>query len=175
MKKNNIVLIGFMGCGKSTVGKKLAGALSYEFQDTDALIEARYGKTISKMFEEDGEGYFRDAETALLKQLSEDAEGVVFATGGGMPMRAENAEYLRNIGTVIFLETKIETILERLQNDTGRPLADGEDREKKLRPLYESRLPVYRSVADYCLDTDGKSFYAIIGEIETVIGRKSKN
>ena len=65
MKKNNIVLIGFMGCGKSTVGKKLANALSYEFSDTDAMIEEAYGKTISEMFAEDGEEYFRNAETEL--------------------------------------------------------------------------------------------------------------
>lgn len=168
MKKNNIVLIGFMGCGKSTVGRKLAGALSYEFSDTDAMIEEAYGKTVSQMFAEDGEEYFRNAETELLRKLSVEAEGLVLATGGGMPMREENAALLREIGTVVFLEAKIETILERLQNDTGRPLADGEDREKRLRPLYEKRLPVYRAAADYILDTEGKSFYAIIEEIKNV-------
>ena len=166
MKKNNIVLIGFMGCGKSTVGKKLAGALGYEFSDTDAMIEEAYGKTISAMFAEEGEEYFRNAETELLRKLSTEAEGLVLATGGGMPMREENAELLREIGAVVFLEAKIETILERLQNDTGRPLADGEDREKRLRPLYEKRLPVYREAADYILDTEDKSFYAIIEEIK---------
>ena len=170
MKGQNIVLIGFMGCGKSTVGKKLASALNYEFQDTDAMIEEMYGKTISKMFEE----YFRNAETELLRKLSTEAEGLVFATGGGMPMREENAALLRKIGTVIFLEAKIETILERLQNDTGRPLADGEDREKRLRPLYEKRLPVYREAADYILDTEEKSFYAIIEEIKNVVYNATK-
>lgn len=174
MKKNNIVLIGFMGCGKSTVGKKLAGALSYEFADTDAMIEEAYGKTISQMFAEDGEEYFRNAETELLKKLSTEAEGLVLATGGGMPMREENAALLKEIGTVVFLEAKIETILLRLQNDTGRPLADGEDREKRLRPLYEKRLPVYRQAADYILDTEEKSFYAIIEEIKTVAENVTK-
>ena len=174
MKKNNIVLIGFMGCGKSTVGKKLAGALGYEFSDTDAMIEEAYGKTISAMFAEEGEEYFRNAETELLRKLSAEAEGLVLATGGGMPMREENAALLREIGTVIFLEAKIETILERLQNDTGRPLADGEDREKRLRPLYEKRLPVYREAADYILDTEGKSFYGIIEEIKNVVGNATR-
>ncbi len=174
MKGNNIVLIGFMGCGKSTVGRKLANAFSYEFADTDAMIEEAYGKTISKMFEEDGEEYFRNAETELLRKLSKEAEGMVLATGGGMPMRAENAALLREIGTVIFLEAKIETILERLQNDTGRPLADGEDREARLRPLYEKRLPVYREAADYILDTEGKSFYAMIEEIKSVAEKATK-
>ncbi len=174
MKKNNIVLIGFMGCGKSTVGKKLANALSYEFSDTDAMIEEAYGKTISEMFAEDGEEYFRNAETELLKKLEAEAEGLVLATGGGMPMREENAALLRKIGTVVFLEASIETILERLQNDTGRPLADGEDREARLRPLFEKRLPVYRSAADYILDTEGKSFYGMIEEIENVVGKATK-
>lgn len=174
MKGRNIVLIGFMGCGKSTVGKNLADALSYEFRDTDAMIEEAYGNTISQMFAEDGEEYFRNAETELLRKLSGDAKGLVLATGGGMPMREENRTLLREIGTVVFLEAKIETILERLQNDTGRPLADGEDREKRLRPLYEKRLPVYREAADYILDTEGKSFYAIIEEIKTVAGNATK-
>ena len=162
-----------MGCGKSTVGRKLAGAISYEFRDTDAMIEETYGKTISRMFTEDGEEFFRNAETELLRKLSEDADGLVLATGGGMPMREENREPLRKIGTVIFLEAKIETILERLQKDTGRPLADGEDREKRLRPLYEKRLPVYREAADYILNTEGKSFYAIIEEIKTALETKN--
>ena len=95
MKNSNIILIGFMGCGKSTVGRKLANALSYTFRDTDAMIEEAYGKSISKMFEEDGEEYFRNAETKLLQKLSDEANGLVLATGGGMPMREENAELLR--------------------------------------------------------------------------------
>ena len=174
MQRNNIILIGFMGCGKSTVGKKLAEALSYEFRDTDAMIEETYQKTISRMFEEDGEEAFRTAETELLKSLEESADGMVLATGGGMPMREENVAYLHRIGTVIFLEAGIETILERLQNDTSRPLAAGEDREKKLRPLYEKRLPVYRQAADYCLNTEGKSFSDMIEEIKRYVSRAKK-
>lgn len=166
MKKKNIVLTGFMGCGKSTVGRMLAEALSYEFMDTDALIEESYGKTISRMFEEDGETFFRNAETELLKKLEQEAEGAVLATGGGMPMREENVALLKQIGPVVFLFAEIETILLRLQKDTGRPLADGEDREARLRPLYEKRLPVYQGAADLCLNTEGKSFSEIIGEIK---------
>lgn len=167
----NIILIGFMGCGKSTVGKKLANAFSYQFMDTDARIEEQSGKKIAQIFEEEGEEAFRQAETALLKQLLQEADRRVIATGGGMPMREENVAYLRKIGTVVFLEASIETILERLQNDTERPLAAGKDREKNLRTLYEKRLPVYRGAAELCVDTDGKSFYGIIQEIEQYIGR----
>lgn len=169
MRQKNIILIGFMGCGKSTIGKKLANALSYQFMDTDAVIEEIHGKTISRMFEEDGEEAFRTAETELLKKLASEAEGTVIATGGGMPMREENVAYMHEIGTVIFLDAKIETILERLKNDTGRPLADGDDREKRLRPLYETRYPVYRKAADICLDTEEKSFYGMIEEIKQML------
>ena len=174
MKKNNVILIGFMGCGKSTVGKKLADALAYEFRDTDAMIEEDYGKTISKMFEEDGEAYFRDAETELLKKLSVEADGMVLATGGGMPMREENATLLKKVGTVVFLETTIETILSRLQKDTGRPLADGEDREARLRPLFAKRLPVYRAAAEYIVNTEEKSVDVIVEEIKTVVNDATK-
>ncbi|MBR2409296.1 MAG: shikimate kinase [Lachnospiraceae bacterium] len=174
MKKNNVILIGFMGCGKSTVGKKLADALAYEFRDTDAMIEEDYGKTISKMFEEDGEAYFRDAETELLKKLSVEADGMVLATGGGMPMREENATLLKKVGTVVFLETTIVTILSRLQKDTGRPLADGEDREARLRPLFAKRLPVYRAVAEYIVNTEEKSVDVIVEEIKTVVNDATK-
>ena len=169
MKGRNVVLIGFMGCGKSTVGRKLANALSYEFLDTDALIEEAYGKTISRMFEEDGEAFFRDAETELLKKLEQEADGMVLATGGGMPMRKENVDLLKQIGPVVFLFAETETILTRLQKDTGRPLADGEGREQRLRALYESRLPVYEGAADLCLNTEGKSFFGIIGEIKSFL------
>ena len=170
MKKDNIVLIGFMGCGKSTIGKTLADILGLTFHDTDALIEATYEKSIFEMFEEDGEEYFRNAETELLKKLSAEANGLVLATGGGMPMRQGNAELLKQIGTVVFLETKIETILDRLQKDTGRPLADVADKENRLRLLYEMRLPIYRQAAEYCLDTEQKSIQEIVSEINALQG-----
>lgn len=166
MKKENVILIGFMGCGKSTVGRKLANAFDYEFLDTDELIEEQQGKKISDIFAEEGEEAFRQMETDLIKQLKKEAKKKVIATGGGMPMREENRKLLCEVGTVVFLEAKIETILERLQNDTTRPLAAGEDREKRLRPLYETRYPVYKEAAEVVVDTEGKSFYGIIQELE---------
>ena len=169
MNKENVVLIGFMGCGKSTVGKKLANALGFEFLDTDDLIEQQTGKKISQIFAEEGEEVFRQMETDLLKQLKAEAKKKVIATGGGMPMREENRKLLKEVGTVVFLEAKIETILERLQNDTTRPLAAGEDREKRLRPLYETRYPFYKNAAEVCIDTEGKSFYGMIQEVEQYI------
>lgn len=166
MKKENLILIGFMGCGKSTVGKKLASAFDYEFLDTDEMIEEQQGKTISDIFAEEGEEAFRKMETELILQLKREAKKKVIATGGGMPMREENRKLLREVGTVVFLEAKLETILERLKNDTARPLAAGEDKERRLRPLYEKRYPLYQTAAEVVVDTEGKSFYAIIQELE---------
>lgn len=166
MKKENIILVGFMGCGKTTIGKKLAKALGYEFLDTDAMIEEQQGKRISDIFAQEGEEAFRQMETELLMQLRREAVRKVIATGGGMPVREENRRLLREVGTVVFLEAEFDTILERLQNDTTRPLAEGEDREKRLRPLYELRYPLYQEAAEVCVDTEGKSFYALIQELE---------
>lgn len=166
MKKENLILIGFMGCGKSTVGKKLASAFNYEFLDTDEMIEEQQGKKISDIFAEEGENAFRQMETELILQLKREAEKKVIATGGGMPMREENRKLLREVGTVVFLEAKLETIFERLKNDTARPLAAGEDRERRLRQLYEKRYPLYQTAAEVVVDTEGKSFYAIIQELE---------
>jgi shikimate kinase len=165
MKKENIVLIGFMGCGKSTIGRKLANAIGYEFLDTDELIEQKTGRKISDIFASDGEEVFRQMETDLLQELSETVTGKVLATGGGMPMREENRALMRQVGTVVFLEASIKTILERLANDTTRPLAAGKDREKRLRPLYEKRYPLYREAAEVVVDTEGKSFYGILEEL----------
>ncbi|MCH5272662.1 MAG: shikimate kinase [Lachnospiraceae bacterium] len=174
MKNKNVVLIGFMACGKSTVGKKLAGALRYSFLDTDALIEETCQKKISQIFAEDGEEAFRQAETAALKKLKEEVKHCVIATGGGMPLREENVRYMREIGTVFFLQADIETILGRLRDDTQRPLAAGEnrqEREERLRNLYAKRLPVYKEAAEICIDTEGKTFYGIIQEIEQYMGK----
>lgn len=166
MKKTNIVLIGFMGAGKSTVGRKLAGAFDMKFLDADALIEKKYKMKISAIFAEQGEEAFRKAETDLCRQLLKHENGFVLATGGGMPLRKENAELLKQIGKVVFLYTKPDEILRRVKNDTSRPLLSGPDREEKVNALFEERLPKYLEAADYVLETEGKSFYAMIVEIQ---------
>lgn len=166
MSRKNVVLIGFMGSGKSTVGRKLANALNYRFLDTDALIEERGGKTIARIFAEDGEAVFRQIETELLEELSTTCDGCVLSTGGGMPLRPENAALLKKIGLVVLLDAAPEVILERLKDDTQRPLLQGANREEKVRTLYEERLPKYRAASDCVIETENKSFYAIISEIE---------
>lgn len=170
----HIILIGFMGCGKSTVGRQLAHVFSCRFLDTDALIEEQCGKKVSQIFAEDGEEAFRQAETEVLKKLLSQKERAVIATGGGMPVREENRRYLRRLGTVFFLQADIETLLERLKNDTERPLAAGSDKEKRLRKLYQERLLAYKEAAQVWLDTEGKSLYRIVQEIERYIKAKEE-
>ncbi len=165
----NIVLIGFMGCGKSSIGAKLAKVFQCPLIDTDQVLEEEFGCTISEFFEREGEEEFRKRETMLLERFIQKKEKMVLATGGGMPLRAENAALLKKIGTVFFLKVTPEETLARLENDTTRPLLMGEDKEKKVRKLLAERMPKYMAAADYVIETDGKSFYEIINEVETAI------
>lgn len=165
----NIVLIGFMGCGKSSIGAKLAKVFQCPLIDTDQVLEEEFGCTISEFFEREGEEEFRKRETMLLERFIQKKEKMVLATGGGMPLRAENAALLKKIGTVFFLKVTPEETLARLENDTTRPLLMGEDKEKKVRKLFAERMPKYMAAADYVIETDGKSFYEIINEVETAV------
>lgn len=164
--KKNIILIGFMGCGKTSIGIRLAKKLSYSFIDTDSLIVEKAGRPISEIFEADGEEYFRRMETELLKELNSKIDGAVISTGGGMPIREENKELLRTLGQVIFLDATKETILKRVEGDTKRPLLAYENREERIQELLTKRLPFYQSCAHTVIDTCDKSFFEIIDEIE---------
>ena len=165
-KKRNIVLIGFMGSGKTSIGMKFARAFSYEFLDSDARIEEEQQQTINDIFAKQGEIAFRNMETELLMRLAEKQEKFVLGTGGGMPMREENVALLKQIGLVVFLKAGQEELIKRLTNDTTRPLLAEGDIQDKVENLYAKRLPIYEAAADYILETDGKSFYEIIKEIE---------
>ena len=167
-KKRNIVLIGFMGSGKTSIGMKCARAFSYEFLDSDAQIEEKQQKTINDIFAEQGEAAFRNMETTFLNNLLGKQEPFVLGTGGGMPMREENVAILKQIGLIVFLKAGQEELMKRLTNDTTRPLLAEGDIRDKVEHLYTKRLPVYEAAADYILETDGKSFYEIIKEIEEI-------
>lgn len=156
MGKKNIVLIGFMGSGKTTVGRKLAEQTGRRFVDTDRCIEEREGMSIPALFRTKGEAFFRMRETALLRELSDAAAGdCVFAVGGGTPLLSENRELLRGIGEVVWLKVRPETVLARLAADNTRPLLSGEDKEKRIRVMMEERGAAYRDAADreICTDT----------------------
>lgn len=163
--KHNIVLIGFMGSGKSSAGELLAKGLSYKFYDTDRLIEERAGRKISSIFESFGEEYFRDLETGLLEEMRTGLDYAVLSTGGGMPLRKKNWQLLRELGYVVYLKASKETIIKRLRGDRTRPLLRGEDFEQKVDRLLAARIPIYETTAHKVIITDDKTVKEIVAEI----------
>lgn len=163
-----IVLMGFMGAGKTTVGKELAKALFCEFIDTDECIEKEQGRKILNIFENDGETFFRNLETDLLKRLQKSENAFVLSVGGGMPMRVENRSLLRSIGTVIYLKTSKEEIIRRVSEDTTRPLLQGGTLEEKVTALMEAREQIYLETADKIIHTDGKSVPDLVDLIKNI-------
>ena len=160
-----IVLMGFMGAGKTTIGKALAERLSWDFIDTDAEIEKEQGRKISEIFETEGEQAFRDMETRLLKKLEKSEEQFVLSIGGGIPVREENRELLRQIGTVVYLKATKEELVRRLSGDTSRPLLQGGALEEKVAALMAARESIYVETAHQEVVTDGKSVKELIEKI----------
>lgn len=146
--RKKIVLIGFMGCGKTTLGKTLAYGTGSPLCDTDQMIESAEGITISQIFAEKGEAYFRERERAVLRELGEQEGMMIVSTGGGLPMNEANHEPLKALGLVVFLEVSKEMVLERLKGDTTRPLLSGGHPEKRVEELLKVRTPVYEKAAD---------------------------
>jgi shikimate kinase len=144
----NIILIGMMGCGKTSVGRLLAQDLGRELVDTDALIEAREGRTIPDIFAAEGEGYFRDLESELCRELSQP-RGLVIACGGGLPLCPERMASLKQGGLAFWLKRDPLATYDSLDL-SGRPLAQ-EGRESFLA-RYAQRAPVYRGWADYIIE-----------------------
>lgn len=151
----SIVLIGFMGTGKSAVGRVLARSLNVPHIDTDTEIERVAGRTIPEIFTAEGEAAFRLRETAALASLAAPSFPLVLSTGGGTPLRAENAALLKQIGTVVWLQVTSEAILARVGSSLSeRPLLTGSDSPLHLiENLLRERSPRYAALADYTLDT----------------------
>lgn len=172
---NNIILIGFMGCGKTSVAVKMSYRLKQAMTDTDKWIEQHQKLSISEIFDKYGEPAFRDMETEALKSLKDSVGNKIIATGGGMPLKEENRKLLKEIGTVVYLRVKPETVYERLKNDTTRPLLQGEDPAGKIRTLLESRKEAYEQAADIIVDVDEKSLDEIVRQIEDKMETYSKD
>ncbi|MCM1123220.1 MAG: shikimate kinase [Eubacterium sp.] len=168
---SNVILIGFMGSGKTTVGLKLSYRLRRAVIDTDKEIEKEEKRMISEIFATDGEGYFRDRETAYLKKLLESTANQIISVGGGLPLREENRELLHRIGQVFYLCAGAETIYERVKHDTTRPLLQGDDPQAKIRTMLAERDEYYRAAADVVIRVDDKDFEQILNEIEEHVGR----
>ncbi|MBS5064531.1 MAG: shikimate kinase [Hungatella hathewayi] len=165
MDRQNMILIGFMGAGKTSVGEELAGRFGKTLIDTDRMIEERAGMSISDIFAVQGEEAFRRLETEVLEQLISEASGEMISVGGGLPLREENRKLLKKLGTIIYLRVRPETVLARLKGDTTRPLLQGDDVEEKVNSLLSKRGPIYEMAADRIISVDGRSVEQIADAI----------
>ena len=150
----NLVLVGPMGAGKTSIGRRLAERFGLAFVDADHFIEQRSGATIASIFEHVGEAGFRERERAALAELLAGS-GQLLATGGGAVLDAGNRRLMRERGFVVYLRAGLDSQLRRLGRDRTRPLLQREDREQVLREMAAFREPLYREVADLDMDTDG--------------------
>ncbi|MEJ2761169.1 MAG: shikimate kinase AroK [Gammaproteobacteria bacterium] len=163
-KSDNIFLIGLMGVGKTTIGRKLAEKLGKTFLDCDREIEERTGVTIELIFEIEGEEGFRRRESAVLDELTARSN-VVIATGGGAVLGPENREWLKERGTVVYLNAPVKILAGRTQADRKRPLLQTEDRLARLTELLREREPFYLEIADVIINTDDLPMRKVVDSI----------
>ncbi len=171
----NIVLIGFMGCGKTTLGRWLADRQQMDFVDTDELIVRLENMSVADIFEKKGEAYFRDLETKVLRiLLGEEQDGgenlrihksTVISVGGGVPMREENRALLHKLGKIIFLDTSVNELVRRLERDETRPLLRGGALREKIERLMDERLDIYDDTADIIVTTDNRTLNKVFDDI----------
>jgi shikimate kinase len=156
MSRTNIILTGFMGCGKTTVGRMLAKALDYDFTDTDQLIEERFGMTVQKIFATRGEKAFRDMESEIARELG-GAEGMIVSTGGGMMLNGHNVAALSGNGRVFCLVATPEEIFKRISSDreNNRPLLQTSNPLERISQLIKEREQSYRQFTQ--ISTSGKN------------------
>ncbi len=154
----NLVLVGFMGCGKSTIGRELHHRLGYPLVDMDSTIEHRVGKPIREIFAAEGEAAFRDMESALLDELLAGNGRRIISTGGGVVVRESNRPLLRRLGFVVWLDAPVEAIVERTSRNRDRPLLHAENPTEKIRALLAERTPWYRETAHLRIDTEDLDF-----------------
>lgn len=167
--KDNIILIGFMGCGKTSVGVRLSYQMRRTMIDTDKWIENKQKMTISDIFGTYGEEAFRRMETECLKELIQTAERQIISVGGGLPVRKENHRLLKELGKVIYLKVTPETVYLRLKEDTSRPLLQVEDPLKQICTLMQKRAPVYEACADVIIEVSELSFDEIMNQIMAAV------
>ena len=164
-----LYLIGFMGVGKTTIGKQIAVLNKVVFIDTDSQIEKKTAKSINEIFETDGEFAFRKLETDTIRSIDRKA---IIACGGGLPAHNNNIEYLKHKGTVIYLKASTETLIKRLEkNKNKRPLISKLTNDKRLefiRKILKEREKTYKQ-ADYTIETDNKTVKEVLREINSLL------
>ncbi|WP_196593902.1 shikimate kinase [Pectinatus sottacetonis] len=164
----NVVFIGFMGTGKSCVGRLLAEKISFSFADTDILVEQNCGMSIPEIFAQYGEKYFRSEEKKAVKEAAA-CSNIVISTGGGVPTFEENMAVLKKNSIIICLCASVNTILQRTKGRNNRPLLNSD--KDKVQQLLDKRQPVYKK-ADFIIDTDDLSPLQIVNEIMLYLKRR---
>ncbi|MFY8134210.1 MAG: shikimate kinase [Aquimonas sp.] len=170
---SNLILVGPMGAGKSTIGRRLAKRFGLSFVDLDREIEQRCGARIPLIFEHEGEAGFREREHAALSDvLTRHPEGLLLATGGGAVLRADNRDLLRTGGFVVWLRTSVAEQLKRLRNDGSRPLLAVPDRDQRLAAMAELRDPLYREASDLVFESNQPHVGAAADRLARVLERR---
>ena len=167
-KSRMIFLIGFMGTGKSAVAQKFAEMHDWKCRELDTLIEQKENRTISGMFAQDGEEYFRTVETEVLKESLEGSR-IILSCGGGTPIKEENVEIMKNNGIVIWLKAEPATILDRVKDDNKRPLLQGNMNLEYIEAMINKRIKYYENAADFQIDTDQYSIAEICAQIKKIL------
>lgn len=160
-----IVLIGYMGAGKTTIGKEIAKRYDYEFLDTDEMIVERAGMSIADIFAKHGEPYFREIESNVLNDILNMKGNVVISTGGGLPLKENNRKIIKNIGRVFYLQASADIIYDRVKGDTARPLLQCDNPYAKICQMLNDREPIYLEAMDVVINTDNQKLDSIIADI----------
>ena len=163
-KSDNVFLVGPMGSGKTTIGRQIARALKKKFIDSDHEIEKRTGVDIPFIFDKEGEDGFRKREHDMIEELAAHKD-IVLATGGGSVIWPANRQLLKQNGVVIYLHAELKELLKRTARDRNRPLLQTDDPKSKLAKLIQEREDFYREVADFVIDTGGRTAKSVVKEI----------
>ena len=172
---NHIVIIGFMGSGKTRVGKRLAKDFNLPFVDVDRVVSKKMNLTMKEIFDRFGEPFYRALETTVIKALIDDPEQKIISLGSGLPMQEQNEKYLKELGTVVYLKGSLTTLKKRLADSKKDPMLDGEDRDDKIKKLLKQRDPVYQKFADIQVITGDKPFEDLIAQLEEKLKTCVKN
>lgn len=163
-EKKNIFLIGFMGAGKSTIARALQRELGFPLIEMDERIVKEQGMSINDIFAQYGEDHFRDIESQLIVDIGKEEPSIV-SCGGGVVVRPQNTQNMKEIGRIVFLKATPETIYERVKNSTDRPILNGHMNVEYIAELMEKRRALYEAAADITIQTDGKMREQICEEI----------
>lgn len=172
--KRNIIFIGPMGAGKTTIGRLVAKRLSNDFYDSDHEIESRTGADIPWIFEIEGEVGFRKRETLIISELCQ-LDNIVLSTGGGVVLSQDNCKCLKQSGIIIYLKSSAEKLLKRIQTDKRRPLLQTEDKLGRITDILKEREPMYESLADEVVQTDRQTVNQIVNQILKKIKKYENN